>query len=379
MRESIRKTLNGITPSSIEKYLMLTGWNRVAEFNGRMLIFENKADTAFRIAVPANENLGDFYDRVYDLVQMLCSYSNETEQAIIDSLKSAFTDRIQFRIITGASKDGKIPLEYAASCIEGLKDLVLYAACAEENARPICMRAYNVAKSNLEKFQFEQTEIGSFIFSVGVQVADDENEQLYLEEVAPPPEEPTEHKIVKRIETAMKQVEDVVNRQVKVSDLIEYAYQDGLTANMCDAFMKLRPTKGEEIILETSIHYAEAITREVEPPTIRAFDNIHFAFVDEISNRYKDCTLIEDVALSGSIRMLAKSGSGTDVETENKVRLLTKYDGKQRGVDLLLAPADHAAACDAYRDDKEVVVTGTLDKSGKYWFFSEVTKFEVKE
>lgn len=379
MSVSIRKKLNGITSSSIEKYLMLTGWNRVAKFNDRMLIFENKADTDFRIAIPANENLGDFYDRVYDLVQMLCSYSGETEQAIIDSLKSAFTDRIQFRIITGASKDGKIPLDYAASCIEGLKDLVLYAACAEENARPICMRTYNAAKSNLEKFQFEQTEIGSFIFSVGVQVADDENEQLYLEEVAPPPEEPIEHKIVKRIETAMKQVEDVVNRQVKISDLIEYAYQDGLTANMCDALMKLRPTEGEDITLETSIHYAEAITRTVEPPTVQAFDNIHFAFVDEISSRYKDCTLIEDVALSGTIRMLAKSGSGTDEDTENRVRLLTKYYGKQRGVDLLLAPADHAAACDAYRDDKEVVVTGTLNKSKKYWFFSEVTKFEVKE
>ena len=128
----------------------------------------------------------------------------------------------------------------------------------------------------------------------------------------PPPEEPTEYKIVKRNETAMKQVEDVVNRQVKVSDLIEYAYQYGLTANMCDALMKLGPTEDEDITLETSIHYAETITRAVELPTIRAFDNIHFAFVDEISSRYKNCTRVEDVTLSGTIRMLAKNDSETD-------------------------------------------------------------------
>lgn len=44
----------------------------------------------------------------------------------------------------------------------------------------------NAAKNNLEKFQFEQTEIGSFVFSVGVQVADEDYEQMYLEEAAPP-------------------------------------------------------------------------------------------------------------------------------------------------------------------------------------------------
>lgn len=378
MSFSLRKQLHGITSASIEKYLMLTGWVRVAEHSNRILVFENREDPDFRIAVPANENVKDFYDRVYDLVQMLSAYSDRPEQAIIDSLKSAFTDRIQFRIVTDVSKDGKIPLDYAARCIEGLKDLVLYAACAEENARPICARTYNAARSNLEKFQFEQTEIGSFVFSVGVQVADESCEQLYLAEAAPPPEEPDEHKIVKRIETALQQVNDVVNRQVRIAELVEYAYQDGLTANMCDAITKLKPLEGGDITLETTIHYAEAITRAVETPKVSTFDNIHFALVDEISNRYKDATLVEDVSLAGTIKMLSKNGTGED-EAENKVRLLTKYEGKQRGVDLVLSPTNHTEACNAYRDDKEVVVTGTLDKSGKYWFFSDVTSFEVKE
>ena len=379
MSFSKKKKLNGITTSSIEKYLLLTGWNRVADFDNRLLVFENREDIDFKIAVPANENLSDFYDRVDDLVHMLSLYSDKPEEAIIDSLKSAFTDRIQFRIITDISKNGKIPLDYAARCIDGLKDLILYAACAEENARPICARTYNVAKSNLEKFQFEQTEVGSFIFSVGIQVVEEEYEQIYLEEVIPYPDEPVGHKIVKRIETAIQQVDDVVNRQIPVSELIEYAYQDGITANMCDAIAKLRPSDVEDIKLETSIHYAEALTRAVEPPKVCTFDNLHFLLVDEISNRYKNCTLIEDVTLAGTIKMLAKSGSGSDDDSENRVRLLTKYEGKQRGVDLILSPENHIAACDAYRDDKEVVVTGTLDKSNKYWFFSEVTSFEVKE
>ena len=335
MSFSKRKKLNGITASSIEKYLLLTGWDRIANFDNRLLVFENRNDTDFKIAVPANENLSDFYDRVDDLVQMLSLYSDKPEEAIIDSLKSAFTDRIQFRIITDISRNGKIPLDYAARCIDGLKDLVLYAACAEENARPICARTYNVAKNKLEKFQFEQTEVGSFVFSVGVQVVDEEYEQIYLEEVIPSPAESTEHRIVKRIETAIQQVDDVVNRQIGISELIEYAYESGITANMCDAIAKLRPSDVDDIKLETSIHYAEALTRTVEPPKVRTFENLHFLLVDEISNRYKNCTLIEDVTLTGTIKMLAKSGFGLDDDSENRVRLLTKYEGKQRGVDLI--------------------------------------------
>ena len=82
---------------------------------------------------------------------------------LIESLKSAYTDRIQFRIITESSSKGKLPLSFATQFVEGLHDLVLYAACAEERALPVCARTYNSAKRKLDKFQFGQTEYGSFM------------------------------------------------------------------------------------------------------------------------------------------------------------------------------------------------------------------------
>lgn len=57
--------------------------------------------------------------------------------------------------------------------------------------------------------------------------------------------------------------------------------------------------------------------------------------------------------------------------------LLTKIDGQMRSISLHLPPDKHALACNAYRDDKEVCISGTIDKSGKYWFFTEVTEFTV--
>ena len=91
--------------------------------------------------------------------------------------------------------------------------------------------------------------------------------------------------------------------------MIEDAYIDGITANMCDALSKLKPESAGDITVETSIYYAEAITQTVEPPKVCTFENIHFAFIDEISKRYKDCALVEDVTLEGTIKMLSKSTS----------------------------------------------------------------------
>jgi hypothetical protein len=48
-----------------------------------------------------------------------------------------------------------------------------------------------------------------------------------------------------------------------------------------------------------------------------------------------------------------------------------------RSINVHLSADDHKAACDAYRDDKEVEVAGTLDKSMSRWFFSTVTDFSV--
>lgn len=378
MNAILNKSLNGITPASIEKYLSFTGWKRDTSFaNPKLMVFQNDNEGNLRIAVPATTAISDYITRVYDLILTLSSLTDCAENDIIASLKSAYTDRMQFRIIAESSKNGKIPLDYAARCIEGLKELVLYAACAEEKACPICVRTFNNAKVNLDKFQFEQTEIGSFIFNVGVQVADEDNEQLFLPEVNPQPYEPPEHRIVKRIEKAILQVDDVAERRITMSNLVENAYEEGITANMCDAISMLKPEDGD-IELETSIHYAEAITRAVIPPTVRKFDNIHFALVDDISRRYKDCTLIEDVTLRGMINMLSKSASAAE-EGENTVRLFTKIEGKSRAVTLHLSPENHTLACDAYRDDREVEVSGVIDKSGKFWFFSEVNSFRVIE
>lgn len=378
MNSIILKSLKGITAASVEKYLIFTGWERDKSFaNPRLWVFSNKADSEFRIAVPGNENSKDFYYKLFDIIEMLSAYTNRSLEEIISGMKCAYTDRIQFRIVSTFTQEGKLPLSYATQCIEGLKDLVLYAACAEENAKPVCMRTYAHARTSLDKFQFAQTEHGSFVFNIDVRVADEENEQDYLPEVVTEIPESPEHKIVKRIQTAITQIDGAVNRTATIGDLVTNAYQEGITANMCDALNKLRPEGTEDVQIEATFRFAEAITQSVPEPIRTTLESMHFMVADEISKRYKDRNLIEDVVLTGTIKMLAKDNNPDSNEVENTIRLVTKIDKQTRSISVHLSADDHKAACDAYRDDCEVEIAGTLDKSQTRWFFTEVTSFKV--
>lgn len=378
MNSIIQKSLIGITAASIEKYLLCTGWERDNSFrNPRMWLFFKKEEPNLVLAFPSNENSIDFYSKIYDTILTLSDLQGDSPEEIIASLKSAYTDRIQFRVISDSTKRGKVSLKYAAQCVEGLRDLVLYAACAEENAQPVCARAYNSAKNYLDKFQFGQTEYGSFVFNVDVQVVAEENEQFYLSDFVPDLPVPREHKIIQRIQTAFAQVESVVARQEKIADVVESAYQNGITANMCDAILKLKPEDDVDVSVETTFRYAEALTHSVQPPVKNTLETIHFSLVDEISKRYRDRILVEDVILRGTVKMLSRDTSADGDWPENTVRLLARVDNRLRSITLHLPPEEHRSACNAFRDDKEVEVTGILDKSQKYWFFSQIDSFTV--
>lgn len=92
------------------------------------------------------------------MIELLQKKENRPANEIIKDITTTFIDRLEIRVISEITEDGKIPLEYAADCVEGLKELILYSVCAEQSARPICYRATDYAKSLLNKFKLAQTE-----------------------------------------------------------------------------------------------------------------------------------------------------------------------------------------------------------------------------
>lgn len=370
MKEYIYSFYN-ITAASIDRYLQLNGWSRDHDFTNRhMMVYTNKNTFPKTLAIPANEEYEDFYPILRNVMSILEKIEERSVNEIIKDVTTTFVDRLEIRVVSKITEDGKIPLEYAAECVEGLKELILYSVCAEQVARPICYRATDYAKVLLNKFKLAQTEKGSFVLNVDIQVVDENNEQVVLDQFDPP--KPFEHKVIERIGKAISQVDAIVNHQQQLTETAEDAFETGITANMCDAFLKMRPISDEDQVSAT-IRYASSLTKktgQVEHIEMRAN---HFLIIDELAKIYRNKTAVQDAALTGIIRSLTK---GNDTEDDShKIKLYTTFNDAPRTVTIVLSNEQYCIACDAHRDGLEVEVSGKLDMSERHWIMRGVTDF----
>lgn len=360
-----------ITAASLEKYLIFNNWIRDYDFpNRNMMVFHHNEDV---IAFPASENLEDFYTAMPNTLRILSELLDKEEKEIIKGIATAYYDRIEFRIKSKSAENGKLPLGYAVKCIDGLKELILYSACAEQNREPICLKATNNAKEILNNFELGQTEVGSFVINIDIQVVDDVNEQLALDDTEV--NVAMEHKIVKRIGQALNQIEEVNAEKVNLDELLPVAYEDGITANMCDALLKLKP-ENEDAEIETRIRYASTITKKTDSIETVSLKRNHFSIMSEISNRYRQVEDLEQFASAGDIASLKKKRiDGGHFGRE--VTITVYYDGAYRNIKAELGEDDYRIACDAHRDEMQVEIAGILDRRKKIWEFTHVSDFKV--
>lgn len=372
MNPKQQKLFYTLTAPSVDRYLTLNGWIRDFAFKNPNLMVFTFPEKNKKLAIPTSETFDDFYINLEETLQTISAIEKKPVAQIIKEISTVFFDRMEFRIISNISDDGKLPLEYASNCIEGLKELVLYSACAEQNARPICFKASNIAQSYLNSFKLAQTELGSFIINVDIQVVNENSEQMVFDTCDIP--KPFEHKVVERIYNAMSQVDSVVMQQKTLTQVTEDGYQSGITANMCEALLKMKPDVGD-VEIDTTIRYASALTRATAESKHIVVKSNHFWVMDEISKIYRDKVEMQDVTLTGIVKSLSKHEH--EELTEKTIRLVTHYDSKLRTISMDLSDADYIIACNAHRDEQEVEVSGTLDMSRKIWELTNISSFKI--
>jgi hypothetical protein len=368
MNKKLKEMLLGIDISMIERYLSLNGWERDYSFKNLNLYSYVNQSIAKRIAITPNKNFQDFYSTLESALQTVSVTQDKSVEAVVNEINNLYFDRMEFRIVSKLSDDGKLPIKYASDCIEGLKELILYSACAEQNTQPVCVRATNLASERLSNFKLAQTNVGSFVINIDIQVIDDKNEQLTLEGTMP--QVADEHKIVERIYTAISQVDDIIKNDRRITEVTEDAYRTGITANMCEALLKMRP-ENEEAEISATMKYSSIIPKDNQASNSVVVGTKHFLIFDEISKIYRNKELITDVILTGVIKSLAKKNE------ERIIQLWAVYNGRYRIIRIELSDDDYILACNAHRDDLEVEISGELDMSNKIWILSKIEYFRT--
>ena len=109
----------GITANSIKKYLILSGWEQDIKFKNKKLMVFLSSKYKMRIALPASEKFIDFYPRLLDILETLSNLERKDLDLVTKEVLTVYFDRVEFRIISDISKNGKLPLDYASNCIDG--------------------------------------------------------------------------------------------------------------------------------------------------------------------------------------------------------------------------------------------------------------------
>lgn len=363
-----------ITAASIDRYLQLNNWVRDYKFpNKNLMVFFNGIGGApEKIAIPASEEFHGFYSVLDGIIETISKLEGRSENELIKDINATFIDRMEFRLISENTSDGKIPIDYASNCIDGLKDLILYAICSEISPGPVCLRASDAAKTNLSNYKLAQTEKGSFVLNIDTQVVNEKSEKLPLPGIDLI--QPFEHRVIKRIGTAINQIDSIARDECQVTKVADIAYKEGINANMCEALSKLRPLSYDDRIFAT-IRYASSITHKTGYVSSVEMRVNHFDIIDELAKIYRDKVVTETETITGYIYSLTKKN---DVDGElHKIKLLANINGTFRTVEVNLSDEKYRMACDAHRDEVAVTVSGELDMSGRQWILRDITNFSV--
>jgi hypothetical protein len=356
---------------SITDYLRATGWTRIKYQNRRLAVYEKElqaGDPPAIVALPERSTFSDFSTRMVEAVQRLAEVEETSPQDMYQRIRSTGQDSIFLRLQLPSNMT--LPsLEVTAGFLHGVRDLVAYAACMEQEARPYFTQPFRIGREQAERCLFDHTFQGSFGFTIKSPLPP--IEQLHLAGAGGL----IGRGVVQRITRGLRSVQSAKEKQK--SEEISEQYQTGLNGNMCKAVLDML-----EELPDTSLEYSVRWSVSLPPAQdVAQFTPIvldkEASYYLRDAAKYLETTepdLEYDKTIEGKVISL-----NAEKPSERQVTLLADGYGK---VSFLLDTEDYVLACDAHRDNRLVTVTGTLQrtsKAGELWTLMSPRAFHEKQ
>ncbi len=371
--------LEGVQVADVSAWLASHGWTRRQTFpRSDVLVFDGPEDDDGRLlsaVVPSESSADGFLQDLVKVVKLVAAVKGCTPNEAAAELASSDADLVQVRVLSEFAQRGSLPLAFAADMVAALKDLVVAAACVEENPRASYLRATNAATRHAQSCRFGQTRRGSFVATIECPVTP----------VIGAPDQPVDVPFERRVTSRIIRGIGQVSRAALDGrgETLRSSWKEGLNANMCDALLRLRGADGETA-LEFSARWSRRIAAPSELGRPVRIDRTGFEFLDATSRALRAPAAADVRALTGHIVGLIDASVGDDDEGDegNDERIATlRFDANGRGAlqnaRMHLSEADYKVACDAHRDGRTVALKGRLERRGNRWWINDVAGFAV--
>lgn len=362
----------GISPSDVKWYALGRGWKAEKSRNPAVALYSSP-DAKQQIQVPQKGDERDIALMMSEVLRKLSEIENRQIEDVSQDLRHPFTDALRLRVKSRLADTGTLPLIEGLKLFEGGRKLLISAACSTVAPQAFYPRkSLKQVEEFIKKCQVGQTAIGSYVASIlcprlaptSATLLDDVHEPI-----------PFERQVTEKLMVGLGVLSDSV--QLGDATLIENGIVRGVSADLCDALTSITPPEDDSVLqIELSWSPVRPQLRNDIPKTMR-FAAPDLAFIQSAGKKLLDKTVRKD-SVEGRIVMLKERHTQlADIGRTVEIRAL--IDEKWSTVRFILKDEQYRIACDAYRDQEIVKISGLLRRGeqSKFYEFNDLESFEI--
>ena len=370
------EAIRAIRPVDAALYLRAKGWTQQGEAAEKASTWGLKRGRdRFEALLPMDSELRDYSLRMGDLLAVLAAAEGRSQFQVYSDLLTVTADVLHIRVVDPDLADGSMPIEQHAQMAQKARDLVLAAACATTERRPVWHKRKPMqAMDFVRRVRVGQSSRGSYIMNiisrVTPQLSAPQNGQLFETE------EPFERQATKMLACSLRAL-DKASQAAAVTqemDAFDQAVQDGLNANLCDAVVGLWGDDEVQRNLEFTFSWSPG--RPVDSKFVRrvAISSDRVPVIREAGIQMRERSPLEEFELSGPVvKLERREGAAT-----GKVTIIGLVDDRQARVVVELDEPGYQTAIEVHRSGHTVQMSGTLTREGNGYVLKDPTQPEVQ-
>jgi hypothetical protein len=368
--------LRALKPLEMAAYLRAKGWRQEAEFEGKGSLWLLQTDGAeFDVTLPARRELGDYVLRMAEVLRTVAEAEDRSQVDVMRDVQTTTADLVRVRAPSRNAENGTLSLDQAVEFVERSRDLMLAAACAAIDKRPVfAKRKAQQAMDYLRHVRMGQTERGSYVLAILSPVAPELRPVLQQSLLLVEPEEPYERAVTRTLMVGLKALNEAASQAAAQGDMTPFhkAVSRGVSANLCDSVVGLAAVSAGEG-LDVQVSWSRTRPIDEATPARVMLDSDSIPLIEEAARQFRETASTEDFEIEGMVTRLDRSPAAT----EGDVTITGYVEGQMRRVSLRLEEATYRQAIQAHEERRPVRCTGELVREGHGYRLQNPRHFKV--
>ncbi len=375
-----KDVLLALRPDDISLYLTGRGWVSKPYGSARQALqFRTSSMRGVDLLVPLTRDLGDYAQRMADLIVALATIEQRPVWEILNDLSAPSGDVFRLKIAGSVTSQGSFPLDHAIKLFQGGRQLLWSSAFGL--LRPEALHHHRKIKKVedfLETCRLGQTERGSFVATIFAPVPPEIQPALAnLDAGQFQLEQPFPRQVTTRVMSSLGLVASSIQAG-KPEQLLD-AIPRGVSANLCDALVMMKPP-GDESRLDVDVTWSRNRPHlPADVPRSVSFPQEAFTVIEEVGRQLCQRLTAKIERFTGKILSVKRALRPLLPEVAGWMVMAADVNGTPARVKADLVSDDFALACEALRDDLRVEVKGVIrhDVMARAYVLTEPSELRV--